>query len=190
MSPTPAVGIIGATVMPHSLFLGSTLSTQDRVNFKDKHSDKNLATVAPRSSGMFPETEYEQPSWFSRFLSACKETIFSAFRKPPANYAATATRHSEHTNNSYEFVRAHIYHGTVDMIGSLLGFAVVINSLFVFQSLTLFDTHMHASRILILASSVFFYKNPNTGQQAASLFDAYDLIRDLIGLRMCFVKRC
>lgn len=125
ISPTPAVGIIGATVMPHSLFLGSTLSTQDRVNFRDKHSDKTLTTVSSPSS--------EQPSWLRRFLSACKETIFSAFRKPPANlYAANATRHSELTNNSYEFVRAHIYHGTVDMIGSLLGFAVVINSLFVF----------------------------------------------------------
>jgi hypothetical protein len=37
--------------------------------------------------------------------------------------------HAEHDNNPYAFVRAHIYHGTIDMILSLLGLAVVINSL-------------------------------------------------------------
>ena len=36
----------------------------------------------------------------------------------------------------------------------------------------------------MLASSVFFYGHPTAGQQPASLFDAYDLIRDLVGLRM------
>ncbi|KAF8971905.1 natural resistance-associated macrophage protein-domain-containing protein [Flammula alnicola] len=110
-----SVGIIGATVMPHSLFLGSALATQDR---------------------------------------------------PPASaYSTAATRHSERQNNSFEFIRAHIYHGTVDVVGSLLGFAVMINSL-----------------ILMLASAVFFYGKGQTGGAGpASLFDAYDLIRDIVG---------
>jgi len=37
----------------------------------------------------------------------------------------------------------------------------------------------------MLASSVFYYgRPPTTDKEPASLFDAYDLIRDLVGLRM------
>jgi len=130
-----AVGIIGATVMPHSLFLGSTLATQDRVEFS--RSLKNHQNENDDENENDNDDDRRRRRRFSsislgRFLSACKESVLSAFRKPPPNlYANAATRYSEHANNSYEFVRAHIYHGTVDMIGSLLGFAVVINSLFV-----------------------------------------------------------
>jgi metal iron transporter len=71
------------------------------------------------------------------------------------------------------------------MIGSLLSFAVVINSLCVrsldVRSVIGVDIF---NRILMLASSVFFYTHPTTDKQPASLFDAYDLIRDLVGLRM------
>jgi metal iron transporter len=155
-----SVGIIGATVMPHSLFLGSTLATQDRIEFREGHSDETLVDSRDH------DEPTKRSSRIRRFLAVSREFLVAAFRKPPPNlYAAAATRYSEHTNNSYEFVRAHIYHGTVDMIGSLLSFAVVINSL-----------------ILMLASSVFFYTHPTTDKQPASLFDAYDLIRDLVGL--------
>lgn len=40
----------------------------------------------------------------------------------------------------------------------------------------------------MLASAVFFYGRGNTGGDSspASLFDAYDLIKDLVGQGMCF----
>ncbi|KAF9564934.1 natural resistance-associated macrophage protein [Agrocybe pediades] len=119
-----SVGILGATVMPHSLFLGSALATQDRISYHDKQETRaDLTTIE------------------------------------------AVTRHSEHQNNPFEFVRAHIYHGTFDVVGSLLGFAVMINSL-----------------ILMLASAVFFYgQGHKDGANPASLFDAYDLIRDIVG---------
>ncbi|EEB93577.1 hypothetical protein MPER_07741, partial [Moniliophthora perniciosa FA553] len=86
---------------------------------------------------------------------------------PPSSYATVAKRHSERENNSYAFVIAHVYHGIVDVAVSLLGFAVSPFS------------------ILILASAVFFYGNgltgENAGKDAAGLFDAYDLIKDLVG---------
>ena len=67
-----------------------------------------------------------------RFYMGFIKTVLSNFRKPDASsYATAAKSHSEHQNNSYEFVRAHIYHGTIDVVGSLLGFAVVINALYV-----------------------------------------------------------
>ncbi|KAF8971904.1 natural resistance-associated macrophage protein-domain-containing protein [Flammula alnicola] len=162
-----SVGILGATVMPHSLFLGSALATQDRISFRsegnvngltplnDKESEESLSVKLP-----------ENTSIFRRFYEECRESVLSAFRKPPASaYSTTATRHSERQNNSVGFIRAHIYHGTFDVVGSLLGFAVMINSL-----------------ILMLASAVFFYGKGQTGGAGpASLFDAYDLIRDIVG---------
>ncbi|KIY53634.1 putative transporter of the NRAMP family [Fistulina hepatica ATCC 64428] len=96
-----SVGILGATVMPHSLFLGSALATQDRLAMK--------------------------------------------------------------SNNSLSFIRAHMYHGMVDVAGSLLGFAVLINSL-----------------ILMIASAIFYY-GPYKSVTSASLFDAYDIICDYMG---------
>jgi metal iron transporter len=125
------VGIIGATVMPHSLFLGSALATQDRIQFRKRHSEINQSDVSQGCEDAMVETRStKSQSLFLRILKSCKESVFSLFRSPPPSlYASSATRHNEHSNNSYEFVRAHIYHGTFDMVGSLLGFAVVINSL-------------------------------------------------------------
>lgn len=68
--------------------------------------------------------------------------------------------HSERSNNSLQFIRAHLWHGIVDMVISLLGLAVVINAL-----------------ILILAGAEFH----RTSDNPATLFDAYDLLRDRIG---------
>ncbi|KAF8167251.1 natural resistance-associated macrophage protein-domain-containing protein [Crassisporium funariophilum] len=162
-----SVGILGATVMPHSLFLGSALATQDRISFRAKGNANVLTTVNSKESDESLQSKpIEKLSSVRRFYEDCKDSIFAAFRKPPGNvYATTATRHHERQNNPYEFVRAHIYHGMFDIVGSLLGFAVMINSL-----------------ILMLAAAVFFYGNGNTGESSpASLFDAYDLIRDLVG---------
>ncbi|KAF8204314.1 putative transporter of the NRAMP family [Mycena galopus ATCC 62051] len=113
-----SVGILGATVMPHSLFLGSALATQDRLRAK------------------------------------C--------RAPPPS-ERMAKRREDRENNSLAFIRAHMTHGIVDVVGSLLGFAVLINSL-----------------ILILAGTVSRNTNRHM-QKSASLFDAYDLIHDIVG---------
>ncbi len=122
------MGIIGATVMPHSLFLGSALATQDRIQFRKRPSETNFSQDC--EDAMVETRSTKSRSLFRRILKYCEESVLSAFRSPPPSlYASSATRHNEHSNNSYEFVRAHIYHGTFDMVGSLLGFAVVINSL-------------------------------------------------------------
>ncbi|KAK7034512.1 Manganese transporter smf1 [Paramarasmius palmivorus] len=173
-----SVGIIGATVMPHSLFLGSALATQDRVS--TAHRSAFRKTEKLNATGAESEDEkvqaFDQPSvsmslverlrsWPSRLWTWTTD----AFKVPPASsYATTARSHSERENNSYAFVIAHIYHGVVDMAISLLGFAVLINSF-----------------ILILASAIFYYGNgltgDNAGKNPAGLFDAYDLIKDLVG---------
>ncbi|KAJ7610968.1 natural resistance-associated macrophage protein-domain-containing protein [Roridomyces roridus] len=133
-----SVGILGATVMPHSLFLGSALSTQDRL------------TVEAPSMGPSPKRGFK-----SRLL----EFSISLFRTPaPSPRATRVKNHADRENNSLTFIRAHLSHNVVDVVGSLLGFAVVINS-------------MHVSLSKVFSSS----GNP------ATLFDAYDIIRNLVG---------
>ncbi|KAG7447417.1 putative transporter of the NRAMP family [Guyanagaster necrorhizus] len=124
-----SVGIIGATVMPHSLFLGSALATQDRVSDPTESLDP-----------------MEKPESLN-----FKQRIRSAFRILPMSPPQTPT------GNPLSFVKIHLYHGIVDVVLSLLGFAIVINSL-----------------ILILSGATLPSAN------SASLFEAYDLIRSAV----------
>ncbi|KAK7453194.1 Manganese transporter smf1 [Stygiomarasmius scandens] len=148
-----SVGILGATVMPHSIFLGSALATQDRISIPVAPAEDDQSFV------------YTNP--LIRIYRVIKMATISAFKvPPPSEYATGASRHSDRENNTAEHIKKHLYHGIVDMAVSLLGFAVVINSL-----------------ILILASAVFFYgeNNGSSAEGPAGLFEAYDLIKELVG---------
>jgi len=154
-----SIGIIGATVMPHSLFLGSFMATQDRVT-----SSKFSISVSDRSTDSLDEA-FEDTSLlrivFKKFIHSC----ISVFRIAPIEEEDTRTSHSDHSNNPLSFVRAHLYHGIVDIVVSLIGFAVLINAF-----------------ILILAGAVFYYGSGQRGSQVpASLFDAHALINSLVG---------
>jgi metal iron transporter len=130
-----AVGILGATVMPHSLFLGSALATQDRVSFRAKQN--TTSTFNKGLEELLPITPVDRISIFRRFYKDRKEAFFGAFRKPFASVCTTAAKsHSERENNPCEFVEAHLNYGVFDMVGSLLGFAVMINSLWSFRLLS------------------------------------------------------
>lgn len=112
--------------MPHSLFLGSALATQDRVSFRSKKSASDQGKLNKESEESLP---MKKKSIFYHFYEDRKEAFLCAFHKPPPSIYASATRHGEHENNPFEFIKAHLYHGIFDMVGSLLGFAVMINSL-------------------------------------------------------------
>lgn len=119
-----AVGIIGATVMPHSLFLGSHLATQDRLA---KDSEEDLPKL-PGASGL------HQVTGSQRILRSICYTfswrrLFSIVRSDDTSYPSNVLMHADRENNRLGFVRSHIYHGMFDVIGSLMGFAVVINSM-------------------------------------------------------------
>ncbi|KAJ6601396.1 natural resistance-associated macrophage protein-domain-containing protein [Mycena vulgaris] len=159
-----SVGILGATVMPHSLFLGSALATQDRMSVETPPEVPKLEVLSVADSRETTTTTKTlcQSSRFRRFC----EALASLFRTPPPSSSSTRVkRHADRENNTLDFIRAHLNHGIVDVVGSLLGFAVLINSM-----------------ILMVASAVFFHGNGNvvvTG--SASLFDAYDLIHRIVG---------
>ncbi|KAI6048028.1 smf Mn2+ and Fe2+ transporter [Pisolithus marmoratus] len=189
------VGILGATIMPHSLFLGSHLATQDRMtvtplkevptrsepaDFKPPprktlpqrlyHFVRDPFNVfscdnRPDDSAFYEPTTPPQHVMFSGRLRIFRRRFLGVFRSDESSYPANVLTHADRDNNHLPFVRAHIYHGMVDMAISLLGFAVIINSL-----------------ILILASAVFYYGSDAQGSQTpASVFNAHDLIRDTIG---------
>ncbi|OJT03088.1 Manganese transporter pdt1 [Trametes pubescens] len=159
-----SIGIIGATVMPHSLFLGSALATQDRVHhLPDPTMEVQLQTIDSSVSAASGDTlPSKKKLGLVEYIRAGAKRHFRIVNITDATRPDLAS-HAEHTNRPYSFVRLHLYHGIVDMVISLLGLAVVINSM-----------------ILILSSAVFF--NGNTGDQdPASLFDAYDLLGNLVG---------
>ncbi|KIM82213.1 hypothetical protein PILCRDRAFT_820595 [Piloderma croceum F 1598] len=156
-----SVGILGATVMPHSLFLGSALATQDRIS-------PNLPK-GPLHSSSLSEESLERPNeklvhHLRRLFQRTFDSISFTFRvRRETEDMVKPKCHADRENNTLVFVQAHLYHGIFDMAISLLGFAVIINSL-----------------ILILASAVFYYGYEKTSDPAG-LFDAHDIIQDSVG---------
>ena len=103
--------------MPHGLYLGSHLASQDRVSTEPRASTNNLLP-SPASSR-------------SQKLKIAVKKLFKVQRAENTEEDLSDDRHTpyhERTNNSLSFVRAHLTHGIVDIVFSLLGFAVLINS--------------------------------------------------------------
>jgi metal iron transporter len=116
-----AVGILGATVMPHSLFLGSALATQHRLTSAAVKLEL-LSVVDSPETTLKPLPELSKVNRFMEFLA-------SLLRTPPPSQSSTRVKsHADRENNPLAFIQAHLNHGTVDIVGSLLGFAVPINS--------------------------------------------------------------
>ncbi|TFY65925.1 hypothetical protein EVG20_g5164 [Dentipellis fragilis] len=160
-----AVGILGATVMPHALFLGSFLSTQDRVS------------TAPTASTPLPMPASSTAG--TRGIKAmCKRAAAwarSLFVVSRAERVAASRDHrnqySRPDNNTVEFIRSHLGHSIFDIVASLLGVAVPINA-----------------AILIIAATVFFRDDMSSGKMTpAGLFDAHDLIKAKIGSAAAFI---
>lgn len=112
-----AVGIIGATVMPHALYLGSYLASQDRVT-----------SASPPAVPLLPgaRLSLSRPAQLKKFT----RSLFTPKRprRDEEGMPDRWTQYPDRENKSFSFVRAHYLHGLWDVIISLLGFAVVINS--------------------------------------------------------------
>ncbi|EKM61769.1 uncharacterized protein PHACADRAFT_157006 [Phanerochaete carnosa HHB-10118-sp] len=159
-----SIGIIGATVMPHSIFLGSALSTQDRISKHDKLPRIETGDTGTTLVLHTLKAKLSLPPPHEMFRQL-KKTFRETFRLVPIGELSSDPKsHAGRDNNTYTFVRAHIYHGMIDITLSLLGLAVVINAL-----------------ILILAGAVFYYGAGKSSGGPASLFDAYDLLKRIVG---------
>lgn len=101
--------------MPHALFLGSFLATQDREAFH-KPTPANLPEPLNR-----------------KMLKRNTKTYFmDLFRITSAERAAAAkdyrSRYGVRENNTLSFVKRHLNHIVIDVCSSILVFAVPINS--------------------------------------------------------------
>lgn len=131
-----AIGIIGATVMPHGLFLGSSLATQDRVSTFPSNEragesrNISLDSLASANSDKSQHvTTVAAPDKIKEMVSTLRSwrpVGTDRYSKPMPD---ENLGHAGWENNSHSFVLAHLRHGIVDIVFSLLGFAVVINSL-------------------------------------------------------------
>lgn len=130
-----AIGIVGATVMPHGLFLGSSLATQDRVSETKKY--ENPSTDSIDSETTLPVHSSVTRRIYSprNFIIGLKQIARSAFRSWKLSQLDDVARpdgiggHANWENKPLSFVRAHLRHGITDIVVSLLGFATTINSL-------------------------------------------------------------
>ena len=55
--------------------------------------------------------------------------ISALLRPVHADNSDEFTTHADRPNNSLPFIKAHLYHGLIDLVVNLLGIAVVVNSL-------------------------------------------------------------
>lgn len=101
--------------MPHALFLGSSLATQDRVNIAPP--EDNLLPPASRPAG---------------FKSKVLKFVYPLFRITHADRTVSTidyrTKYGERDNNSLTFINQHLSHGIADVVTSLITLAIPINS--------------------------------------------------------------
>lgn len=111
--------------MPHSLFLGSALATQDRLSSKPSKALLPSPIISIDSS----EPANKTVSFLRRLFLTARNSIVSALHETENHPKPKC--HADRDNNTLAFVKAHLYHGIIDMAISLLGIAVSINALYV-----------------------------------------------------------
>ncbi|WVN90434.1 uncharacterized protein L203_105670 [Cryptococcus depauperatus CBS 7841] len=179
------VGIIGATVMPHALFLGSFLAGVDRLNMiprlsiAKKPRNVFMPSLNPfrRRTSCQPQLELgdvhlsensrrgmgpEQEASSQKNLSL---PAVSPMDKEEME-AIKAQKEYERELKIFDRIRwvdVHLFHSTIDTTLSLLGFALTINA-----------------SILTLAGAAFYY-NEHGDTNEADLFGAFALIKSYIG---------
>jgi metal iron transporter len=126
--------------MPHSIFLGSALATQDRADMSpvlDEPEDTKtcISMSSETVEGCSEDLAGPADSPALRIIVPAgprltRQSFWKAFRGHSVRNVAEPRHHSERENNSLAFVNAHLRHGIVNLAISLLGLAVVINSLY------------------------------------------------------------
>ena len=158
--------------MPHAFFIGSKMATMRRLTPAEYGEDEegNSVPINPnmpiprRTSGSGPHLHLPQPFPLGDY-------DLNASRVPQATVGedGQTTRQKREPpppKPTLACIRAHLPHAVADVAGSLLGFAIVINS-----------------SILILAAAVFYYGEGRTGNEngVSDLFDAYELVKQYLG---------
>ncbi|OAV99481.1 hypothetical protein PTTG_06667 [Puccinia triticina 1-1 BBBD Race 1] len=149
-----AVSIVGATVMPHSIFLGSKVAISDRLKpspIEDKETQLGRSPVPSASRDLSP--------------------IQTSSELPPIQIAHAAGLRLQQTSpvndyvSSVEHCKAHVAHASFDIAISLFTLALPINA-----------------AILIVAAAAFYYTGSDGPSQVADLASAHQLLTSRVGV--------
>lgn len=177
-----SVGILGATVMPHAIILGSHFASIDRLPNLDKVANTDREEGEGEGGGNKSTWELVKES-FGRVMKPKKEVKAEVVRlsRVVGSLIRNRGRSEEVTDGevqryplkpddlpprSLSSIRIHINHASLDIALSLIGFAIVINS-----------------AILIVAAAAFYY-SPNLTPGSvviADLYDAFYLLKARLG---------
>ncbi|CAK9786732.1 natural resistance-associated macrophage protein [Cutaneotrichosporon oleaginosum] len=183
------IGIIGATVMPHALFLGSALAGVDRLNMLPRPPKRRRERTNNRLPALNPaaairrrlrpqrqETDPEIPLENVEGREHGSSTAHDSAPPPQLPLVKTSDKDDEYESKMQEYEKAirkfdrirwvnlHVWHASVDTAYSLLGFALTINS-----------------SILTLAGATFFYGETGASADDADLSGAHKLVSEYVG---------
>ncbi|KAG8941736.1 hypothetical protein FRC04_004113 [Tulasnella sp. 424] len=157
-----SIGIIGATVMPHALFLGSRLSTIDRLTPTPSASARSSATDLTAVEPDLPFLD-RSVSKLKKILTHVEADEKDELRKVAVEANSDCV--------GVGWIRTHLTHATVDIVLSLFCFAITINS-----------------AILIVAATSFYYRHNSSSEEGVGdLFAAYALIKQYVSKGSAFL---
>lgn len=159
-----SVGIIGATVMPHALFLGSKLGTIQRIDTETDDSAVEKSVGSPDGVEMTPIATPRRRTRTGLSLQMPQPIPMPTLPFPDETEDSVV--------RSEGFIRTHLHHASVDIASSLFCFALIVNS-----------------AILIMAGAAFYYGTNKSSDgsgdlasvQDGNLFSAHALIRSRVG---------
>ncbi|BEI88013.1 uncharacterized protein CcaverHIS019_0107310 [Cutaneotrichosporon cavernicola] len=185
------IGIIGATVMPHALFLGSALAGVDRLNMLPRPPKRRREPINNRLPALNPaaairrrlrvQRQDTDPEIPLEPVEGHEPTAASTSAAPSAAPSPLVIAKSTDKDDEYEakmeeyekeirkfdrirWVKLHVGHASIDTGASLLGFALTINS-----------------AILTLAGATFFYGDTGASADQADINGAHKLVSEYVG---------
>lgn len=178
------IGIIGAVIMPHAMYLGSHFSTINRI---DKSKNALRFEMDPEVTESTSTNGNDTMPWLQRCFSVLRTYIANNFPTFDAHLRNRGRRHigrSEEqatvpalrsdqtrgqtktlwpTRMTISEMKTHLPHAAWDIALSLFFFAITINS-----------------AILVVAGAAFYYGN-NSSAQLSDLYDAFELLKSTLG---------
>lgn len=177
------IGIIGAVIMPHAMYLGSHFST---INRMDQSKNASRYDMDPEVNE-FTSANADAMPWHQRSISVLRGYIANHFptldlhlrnrghrhtRRAGQRATISALRTGLRQNENKELwasrmtiaeMKIHLPHAAWDIALSLFFFAITVNS-----------------AILIVAGAAFYYGN-NNQSQLSDLYDAFNLLKNTLG---------
>lgn len=178
-----AIGILGATVMPHGLFLGSHFSCFEREAPMTKKAGSSRSYDEEERESLDTDEEVAQPSQlqaviqgmtFTQRLHRMRAKVMAAFNGDTSS-AADFEEEAMITPPARDLpaIKRRVVHSTIDVAVSMILFAITTNS-----------------ALLIIAAQAFFFgldgsSGARGGLVVGDLFQAFELIKERLNHGEC-----